>query len=218
MSLHTLPLSTLLGYALPGVLMLLPSPKYTSFDTHQNCMALWQIFPLTVALLQFVFSTLARSIFPTNMVHHSAAERNADLMSALRRVYVFAFAVSSVTHIATMTLTLTSVILPSILNPNIVESFHPARAFLPPPPWAATPVKSIGDGLHIFSMYDEYIGFLATILWATVLNRNAHAGTIGLDGWMSLLAKVAGLTIVAGPASAVVALLWGRDELVLGGN
>ena len=121
-----------------------------------------------------------------------------------------------------MTLSLTSILLPIIFNPAIVPSLHPARVFWPPPPTSVLKVACFADGMHIFLQYDELIGFIAALVWALALNRNGHGNStkaaFGPAGWLRLLAKVAAITLVAGPGSAMVALVWERDEYVLGGG
>lgn len=214
--LQALPISVTLGYTLPIVLMSLPSPAIISFDTHQLFMSLWQIYPIPVALLQMSLAPLLTAIFPPRSKYHSAADRNSHLLLYLRGTYIFAFAFASITHVATLTLSVSSLLIPSIFQPTIVPFLHPQLVFLPPAPYTSTPVATMGDGLLNFFLYDEYIGFLATIIWAVTVNHNAHKGT---DTWAELLSlwgKIAGLTLVTGPASAVVWLLWERDEQVLG--
>ncbi|KAI9826573.1 MAG: hypothetical protein M1832_006169 [Thelocarpon impressellum] len=177
---------------------------------------MWQIFPLLVSAAQQLLSRLASIVVPSKKAYRSAAERNLAHMRALRRVYIFAFVVSSVSHIASLALSFASIIVPAIFKPSIVAALHPAQVFIPSSPIAAPPAKSLGDGFHTFLMFDGIIGLTATLVWAIVLNRNAHGShPIGASGWASLLVKVTGLTLVAGPAGAAIALVWGRDELVL---
>ena len=60
------------------------------------------------------------------------------------------------------------------------------------------------------------MGSLATLLWAIVLNRNAHVCGDTWESWLGRRAKIVGVTVLAGPASAAVLLIWERDELILG--
>ena len=38
----------------------------------------------------------------------------------------------------------------------------------------------------------------------------------GWEGWTTVLSKVAGLSLLGGPATAAVWAVWKRDEIVLG--
>lgn len=211
--LRALPISVTLGYLLPLVMMCLKSPTFTSFETHQAWMSIWQVFPIGVAILQVILSKLFSIVSPAKSKYRLAAERNAHLLRQLRRVYLFAFIVSSVTHIAAWTLSISSLLFPALFNSSIIPYLHPKSWILPPFPTSTKPTPNVGEGFLNFLLYDEYIGSSATLIWALVINRNMHAGTIAWEGWFSRLAKVIGVSLLAGPASAVVLLVWERDEL-----
>lgn len=212
--LQALPISITLGYVVPAIMMCLPSPTFTSFETHQIWMSIWQVFPIWVAIFQITLSKLFSIVYPVESKYHLAAERNAHLISQLRRVYLFAFIFSSITHIAAWTLSISSLLFPALFNPTILPYLHPRRCFLPPIPTSSETTPNLGEGFLNFLLYDEYIGLLATLIWALVINRNVHAGSITWEGWLSRLAKVIGVSLLVGPASAAVLLVWERDELV----
>ncbi|KAI9702836.1 MAG: hypothetical protein M1836_008050 [Candelina mexicana] len=210
-----LPFSVLLGVIVPSILMCLPAPHVVTFERKQLFVIIWQAFPLWISLWQFCLSTLLSVILGPGASFRSAAERKAGVLHALRHTYVFAFTVSSVTHIAGLTLSITSLLCPAIFAPAYPPLFHPFRIFVPMNPFSSAKVSSIGEGSLSFLQYDIWIGCAASILWAAVLNRNAHKETMGLKGWLDLLAKVLCSILLAGPGSALVALMWSRDELVL---
>ncbi|KAI9844627.1 MAG: hypothetical protein M1837_005479 [Sclerophora amabilis] len=211
-----LPISVTLGHIAPAILMSLPSPTFFSFNTRQTLLSLWQVFPVTISLLQFVLSSLISVVLPYEPQYHSTAERNARTLRFLRRVYIFGFTISSITHIATWTISLSSIVVPMIFDAGLVDNFSPARVFLPPLPNSTAPATDLGEGLLFFLHYDEYLGFLSLGIWATALYRGADAKGLTLGGWVRLLAKIVGITVVAGPATAALALIWARDELILG--
>lgn len=215
--LRVLPLAVTLGAIVPSILACLPAPSIVSYSLQQDLVSFWQLFPVWISLSQLVLMTFSSFILPSKeQTYRSAAERNAVLLRSLRRTYIFIFAVSSLSHIASLTLSITPLILPSIFAPGYHSFFHPLRVFLPKSPLEITPISSLGEGALLLLQWDELIGSGAMIVWAMVLNRNAHAGKVTWGGWLSLLVKVTGLTAVTGPGGAVVALIWGRDELVLG--
>ena len=60
------------------------------------------------------------------------------------------------------------------------------------------------------------VSAVAPLLWAALQYRNAHEGRAKWEGWSFVLLKTSLLTMVGGWASAVAALMWARDEMVLG--
>lgn len=215
---RALPISMTLSFVLPSIFMSLPSPTLTSFEAHQIWISVWQVFPITTAVLQFVISRLLSVISPIESKYHLAVQRNALILHHLRRVYMFLFTCSSISHIAAWTISISSVLFPSLFNRSVVAYLHPRRCFLPPLPNSRDPVADLGEGTLNFLLYDEYIGSLVTVIWAAVLNHNAHVGGTTLEWWIGRLAKIVGVSLLAGSGSATVLLLWERDELVLGAS
>ncbi len=213
-----LPISIFLGFVGPNLLMCLPSPTWVSYEMRQVFMSLWQIFPVGVSLIQLALSKLLSNTSWFQRQHQSSADRDAFLLRHLRRTYLLAFIYASTTHIAAWTLSLSALVFPSIFQPQIASSFHPARVFLPPSPFNTAKVASVGEGLLDFLQYDESVGSLATLLWTVVVYHSARGGWRSWSEPLALLGKIAGVWVVAGPASATLLLLWERDELVLGGG
>ena len=211
--------SVFIGYALPGLLMALPSPTYSSFHTHQLYIAVWQIFPLLITLTHLLLSTLSTVVVPAKPFYSSAFARNQALLRSLRVVYATALSISTIAHISSLSISFGSLFVPAMFRPDILPSLHPLQVFVPASPISPPPAKSLGDGFHTFLKFDELIGFTASLIWAIALARNARGPAfLGVTGWSSLLARVVGLTLVTGPAGAVITLIWGRDEEVLGGE
>ncbi|KAI9883888.1 MAG: hypothetical protein M1823_004328 [Watsoniomyces obsoletus] len=213
-----LPMSMFLGYALPNLLLCLPVPTWVSYETRQIFMSLWQMFPIGVGLIHLVLTMLPFNTTRFPRLHQPSADRDAFQLRQLRRTYRSAFIYASITHIAAWTISLSALMIPSIFEPPMASSLHPARVFLPPPPYSTTQVANIGEGLHNFLLYDEYIGSLATLLWTVVVYHNARGGWRSWAEPLALLGKIVGVSILAGPASATLLLLWERDELVLNGS
>ncbi|KZF21035.1 hypothetical protein L228DRAFT_262102 [Xylona heveae TC161] len=212
-----LPFSVILGVVIPSVLACLPAPDFFSYATQQNFIALWQAFPLWITLSQLILCAVLSPILPAKeRSYRSAAERNAVVLRCLRTVYFGAFALAALAHVASVTLSVAPILFPNVFVSEYRAAFHPLRAFAPVAPWTKDTIVSLGQGALRFMQWDEIVGCTATLIWALVLNRNAHAGRISPHGWFDLALKVVGLTILTGPAGAVIALIWGRDELVLG--
>ena len=214
--LQALPISSILGYVLPAILQGLPSPAVTSYETHQVFMSVWQGFPVVTGVLQpAVRSLLSRLLPSTTTEYQSSAERRAHVLGRLRAVYAFAILCAAIPHIGAWTLSLSSVLFPAIFNPAVALHLHPRRVFLPPAPNSSRKVSGMGEGLLVILLYDEYIGSLATTLWAISVNQTSSTRAHTWSAWSSLVAKTAGLAIVAGPCAPMIWLLWERDERAL---
>ena len=214
--LQALPVSSILGFLLPTILQSLPSPAVTSYETHQIFMSIWQVFPVVTGVLQPVVRALLSRLLPsTTTRYQSAAERKAHVLGHLRAVYVFAIFCAAIPHIGAWTLSLSSVLFPTIFTPAIVPHLHPRRVFLPPAPNSSNKMSSMGDGLLALLLYDEYIGSLAATLWAISVNQTSSTRERTWSAWSSLIAKVVVLAIVAGPCAPAIWLLWDRDEQAL---
>lgn len=136
------------------------------------------------------------------------------MLIALRRVYLFAFAIGAMIHIATISISLASALSPAIFAPGYSALLRPSRVFAPVSLFSRVQVSSIGEGGLGFLQWDELVGSMALLLWAAALHRNSLQVDFNWQRWVNLFGKALGLTLVAGPCSAAVALVWERDELI----
>ncbi len=65
-----------------------------------------------------------------------------------------------------------------------------------------------------FIKFDIHSGNLALLIWSFYLYLNASPAASAVGA----LFKIVCWTLVGGPAAAATALLWGRDEALLGGG
>ncbi|KAL8861302.1 MAG: hypothetical protein Q9178_002174 [Gyalolechia marmorata] len=212
-----------LSYLIPTVLAALPSPQYTSWSLHQNIMAFWELYPVPFKILQIVF---ARYIFDslastptTTSKASSLSEQKSMNLRYLRRTYIFAFAVSAFTHLTTLTLALSPVLFPSLFLSTSRTSLSPSNIFIPTSPFYNTPVKNLGEGLWYFLVWNMTISNIAPLVWGMLMARNAEGRVKGKDsgeGWGSMMGKVVGITLLAGPGAGTVWCASHRDELILG--
>ena len=179
----------LLGYILPSVMLALPAPSVLSYHTKQLASAIWQAFPLWVALAHQLLKRLEHTPVPQ--------------ITALRRAYVFTIILSGVVHIVTVVLSL----MPSLfVSPVTFRS-----TFVPSTFRASTRMASITDGAHLLMLYDEIVGSVALVTWtAFLLAQTGERWTWRMWG------KVLGLTALLGPSGAAGAIMWQRDERVFG--
>ena len=160
--------------------------------------------------LRFLASTLG---FVSSAKEPSS---RADYLRAARRTYSITLAISGITHIATITIFLSSIFTPLIFAPGYAEAFHPASVLLPP--FTVQKVDTIGEGALQFLQWDFVVGSLIMLLLASVGYQKVKSISGDEVNWLKFGAAVAAVTLVAGPASAYLAVNWVRDEVLLRGG
>jgi hypothetical protein len=197
--------------------MVIPSPAILTNAQQQWMIVLWQPFPVWISMFQIALEAGTNFVLgPEVKAYPSSLARNQDYLSAARRVYVFALTIATIAHVLSVGLSLTSYLLPHIFAPGIPQAFHPGAVFLPPWFLSKETVASLAAGVHSFLQYDEYVGCASALLWGLVQNREATSGKVNGNWWLSYFLRTTILTILAGPGAAFVALIWLRDERVLG--
>lgn len=202
------PYSILLGYILPVVMLLLPSPFVISLEQKQTWLAMWNVFPVVVTLIHFVLSTIGGAISSRPKY---TAYTNDGTLSSTRQVYAFAFALATITHIVSWSVSLTSLLFPALYSPSIVADLHPARVFLPIVSYEYTKWPL---GIHKLLQWDNFVGSTAVLVWAAALLSNAYQVS-GNKLHLPLVLKLLGLSITSGFVGAAAVLQWERDEVLL---
>ncbi|MCJ1300474.1 hypothetical protein MMC08_003271 [Hypocenomyce scalaris] len=218
-NLISIPISITIGYVLPAVLLALPAPSVLTFGRKQILMAIWQVFPISVDLLQRIIPVISSTILKgTDKRPTPPTSRAMGYIRAMRGVYLFALILSGFTHISAMTLTATSKFFSGLFAPEYVGIFNPSRVFFPRTISTATQMPSIGHGTLMLLQYDGLIGSASLLIWASALFVRAYGRRRIFDRWLSLVAANVLLTGLMGPVGCVVALIWARDELLLSGS
>lgn len=212
LKLPVLQLAVLCGYIIPGVFLTLPSPQVSTYAQQQVAIVIWVLFPLWVAGLQAGLYALSTNLLSAERPPQSTAELGAENIRSLRLMYASAFGLCLIAHIAILSLSMISFVFPMLFAPGYPSAFHPLRLMFPANPSTAS---SIGEGSMNFLQWDQWIGYSAALLWAMTQHQNARSKKETVQGWMVLLAKVAGLTAIAGPGGALIAVTWARDEFLL---
>lgn len=224
-----------ISYLLPTILVMLPSPTYTSWSVHQYIMAWWEFYPvpfkMQILLAKYVFS---KTIAPPPVVTTSKngasqsqspalAGKKAQTLRLLRYTYLFAASTALLTHVITLTLSLSTVFFPTLFSPlggsSAAFSLAPKNVFIPVSPLYHTSVDNLGEGLYHFLVWNMTVSNVAPLLWGLVQLKGAverKGGNGEWEGWVVAGAKVVGLSLVGGPSAAAVWCCWRRDELVLG--
>lgn len=202
---RVLPFIFVVGYIIPCVGVILPTPGVISVDAKQVLIALWQPFPGYVSLLAFV----AHLLLP----HRYSSSISKRI--ALRIFYSASFWLAAITHAVGWGVALTSVLLPALFNEKIVHALHPREVFGVTWPSSDFRVTSLAEGVHVFLQWDFLIGCHAVLLWAAVQNALAQRRITGRVNWFGLATTVVGCETLFGPVAAAVHLMRLRDELLL---
>jgi len=214
-----IPVSVTLGYLVPSLLMLLPGNAPIASPTHQYLVAFWQAFPLWTLLIQWTLKPICTLLLgqdtdaKTEKSSQTAASRT--YLNSASQVYTFVLAFCLTTHLPALIL--------SLLPPGTVPESMPALAYLARPSFASTfipplplgqPIRDMAEGVHIFLLWDMYIGSGSGLLWAIVLYQNAVFGNQGMASNLSLATKAMVWTVLGGPVAAWAILMWERDQVV----
>jgi len=202
------------GYVLPTVLMSLPAPSVIGFEQKQMYMAIWQMFPLWVSLVQPVLAYAIRIIISQDGDKSPGKNPKSKSMGTLRGSYMGLLIIAGIGQIATATLIATSAFFPDLFSVEFIGVFNASKVFLPASISPFTKVPSIGSGALQFLQYDEAIGSLAMMIWSTVLFVNVYKnqGSRRIPGYLITQGAVA--FILAGPLGYATACIWARDEMV----
>jgi hypothetical protein len=202
--------SVFVGYIVPAILMALPFPSVVTSDQKQIYMAVWQVFPISVAVLQQVFkrvlsgssSILAKSS-PTTTIW------------CLRLTYAFALMCAGTTHLQAVSLAGAYDLFPPLFDKNHKGSLGLRRAFVPGGYLPSHKVANVNEGALRFLQYDEYIGSTAVLIWASFMAARAWPKDASSLGAIAAVFIGAFTCITRGPIAAATILLWMRDEIVL---
>lgn len=206
--LSTLPTSLLLGYLLPTILMGIPAPHFSS-DKHQRFVALWQFFPVYIAVFQFLLPRLFSS--PAT----SSPPRNADFAKALDRLFKVLIFASRVTHFAAVGLSISH-----LLYPTAAGWFSYARLLTPANPFGPIKlVSSFSDGVLAFLQWDYAIGMFAAVVWmgwlgARAVDMAAARGKV-VKGESGGVVEWVLVVLLEGPGALVAKWAWEREVVLL---
>jgi hypothetical protein len=195
-----LPYAIVIGLIIPTILMALPSPEWITPSQHNASIALWQFYPLWIAISHYILSLLAP---PTS-------QAIASSIKSLRRLYAFSIALSTITHVAVLAISLNAEFASRRFSLGAATSFHPSQIFFPMTPFAVKDVSLREGCLHLLQ-YDLYFACGSSLIWALVQWDYVSPGKK-----LERLLKYLVLSLLCGPGSAALMAIWGRDEAVLG--
>jgi hypothetical protein len=203
----TLPLAITVGLIIPTILMALPSPEWTTPAQHNAFIALWQPFPLWIAISQYLFQFFAPS----------TSQTMANNMKSLRRLYTFAIAVSALTHLTIIFMSINPGLFTtySLLPVTAEHDLNPKNVFLPISPFNTNEV-SLRQGCLNLLQYDLLFACGSSLLYGLV--EIVHVSPAGAARILTRFAAFVLLSLLVGPGGAAVYAIWKRDEVVLGGE
>lgn len=208
LALSTLPWSILWGYILPATMMSLPwfSPK-----VHQYLVAVWQVFPVWIVALQYLFSKTSRFFLSPQQRTPKTTEICAINFKCLNQVYHFAFTLATLTHFITLGLIAWAQWFPTMISKSDGYAVTFQEVFLPSNFRTRARISDMVQGAHNFFQYDQYVGSMAAIIWAMTLRCNIRNEVMSTRQWAQLAFEIFGYIMVAGPTGALVMVLWTRD-------
>lgn len=209
------------GYVFITVLNMIPL-RETNPVLDQRLMAVWQIFPLILSLVQFVFG-LSTGRQPTEEAKRSSHH-------ILETTYLFSLRFCTFTHLVTVLILAISTFYPSLystvpfLSANVASDLSAltfSSVFSPPNPFPPTglggptpQMTSMVSAIHGLLNWDLYVGMTSLIVWScTVMSRAKSPNNEG--GLLRDSAAVLMLAAVGGPAGVLVGAMMYRDWLLL---
>ena len=215
--LRDLPISIIIGYGLPTVLMALPLKNNL---LHQWFGGFWQGHPIWVVLVQMSLSVLRTQL---NLISTRRNESMAPpqlsvdgryLNKIRNEAYLFAFGTATTTHIASFAIIGLRTLFPLLFSKPTRDAMTLRNTFQPPAFWTNTPMEGAAIAVLTFFQYDLYSGSVTSIFWALTLYLRSRRKQLNLNQGLSLVFNMVGSCLVAGPSGVLIVLMWLRDKEV----
>jgi hypothetical protein len=209
------PVSILLAYGLPSVMMSLPAPAKISFHTKQGWTGAQQLWPIWIAITQATILTIVSVVNPmVNVITED--ERKTKTLKYLRYAYAFALIMSTGGHLTSWGLSILSYAFPVLFTSKYEAMMLPWVVFWPVWPFGSLQADTLADGALWFIQWDVITGTAAVLLWAFTLRVGVEGRKVLFWQWAVGLTLAAIMSVFVGPVGAAVSSLWARDEIVFG--
>lgn len=201
----------LIGFILPSVLMSLPAPSVLTFEQKQTYIAIWQMFPIWVSLVQIALPHVISKPARTS----STKSPRLQELHTMRILYIGLLIIAAYGQAATAMLVATSSCFPDLFAPDFKGVFNSSKVFLPAAVSPSVKMPSIGSGTHLLLQYDELIGSGAMVLWSTTLFMLVYRECRSVQSEVSLIAYGILAMFLTGPLGYATTCIWARDELIV---
>ena len=201
----------LIGLVIPTVLMCLPAPSILTFEQKQTYIAIWQMFPVWVSLVQIALPYAMSKPARTS----STKSPRLQELHTMRILYIGLLIIAAYGQAATAMLVATSSCFPDLFAPDFKGVFNPSKVFLPAAVSPSIKMPSIGSGMHLLLQYDELIGSGAIVLWSTALFMMVYRKYRSVQSEVSLIAYGILAMFLTGPLGYATTCIWARDELMV---
>jgi hypothetical protein len=197
-----LPSALILGGYIPALAMLSAPLFPRSPGTHQKIVALVQLSPVLVTLLQYLIAGLLPNEISRKAQHlHAGRKTLPPYALALRQAYLLAAFISVTGHLY--------VLQRIFRSPGLFQSIYI--------PAANQTVMTSGtdlmlQGALLFLQYDFIIINLSSLLWAYFLLEQTAAFSVQNFGGVVLI------NAILGPGAMVTGLLWWNEGLAIEGK
>jgi hypothetical protein len=198
-ALKSLPSSLIIGFVLPTIPWLLPTPSVISPGTMHLFQALWQPFPVYMVgarrLLEKFRDASEISTFKKSI---------STYMTQVSDVYRFTLGLCLISQI------------PTVFYIVFASDLSLRDVLLPPFPSPNWKMENVANGTHVFLLWDFYGSGVAALLWSLSLWKSAYQTTeqYAEIPWGKAVARVSIFTLLGGPVAAATDLLWERDTIL----
>lgn len=207
------PISIMVGFGLPSVVMALPAPSVLSFETKQTWTAIQQGWPIWIGLIHFTLSSLAMIVDQRASIL-TEADKRTKTIKYLRRAYAFSIMSSTGSYLAGLSLTSLAYAFPVLFSSTYLPQLQPKQVYWPVLPFGDHKVNTLADGALWFLQWDLIVGVLANVVWGLSLRAASKNAKITVGSLVADTFKTVLITLILGPTATAAVALWGRDELV----
>ena len=211
--LAVVPISILIGFGLPSVIMALPAPTVLSFETKQTWTAIQQGWAIWIGIVHFVLSSGA-IIRDQRASILTEADKRTKTIKYLRRAYAFSVLSSTGSYLAGLSLTGLAYAFPVLFSSTYLPQLQPKQVYWPVLPFGDHRVNTLADGALWFLQWDLIIAVLSNIVWGLSVRVASKKTKVTIGSLVVDTIKTVLLTLVLGPTATAAVALWGRDELV----
>jgi hypothetical protein len=208
------------GYVIPVIIMGLPSPAVVSNNFQQWAIVAWNTFPFFVLGFIRLGDAIWNVLQPPKYAAMDVTEpKHAPIqLWIVRRLGQASIFIGTFFHIAVVSISFSAWLFPNLFNTYYVDQLKPFA--LAVPPISIEQVRSLGEGILGFMLWDQVFGYSLVLVVFLVQYRNAQrfSNKRPLGSWTSSIAWAAGNSLLYGPGSAAMQASLLRDEVLFDEN